>query len=178
MTARAPASTALEMASVIPRSLKDPVGLAPSNFRYRSMSGAIFLASLEARMSGVLPSPSDTTGVRSVTGRNFRYSSISPRQRFIVSLVLTFNANQCSRFRHEGHVIDFLKCLLNIPFLRHMCLDDNRHGLARAPTLLQHGRNANSAMAQLSRNLCQHSRPVEDHEAQVVERVNFLHRTH
>ena len=32
-TTRAPASIALEMAKVIPRSLKEPVGLAPSNFR-------------------------------------------------------------------------------------------------------------------------------------------------
>ncbi|CAB5016745.1 unannotated protein [freshwater metagenome] len=32
MTAFAPSSAALEMAIVIPRSLKDPVGFAPSNF--------------------------------------------------------------------------------------------------------------------------------------------------
>ena len=33
MTAREPASTALLIASVIPRSLKDPVGLKPSHLR-------------------------------------------------------------------------------------------------------------------------------------------------
>ena len=33
MIALAPASTALETASVMPRSLNDPVGLAPSTFR-------------------------------------------------------------------------------------------------------------------------------------------------
>ena len=32
-TAFAPSSAALEMATVIPRSLKDPVGLAPSTFK-------------------------------------------------------------------------------------------------------------------------------------------------
>jgi hypothetical protein len=32
-TALAPSSTALEMARVIPRSLKEPVGLVPSNLR-------------------------------------------------------------------------------------------------------------------------------------------------
>ena len=33
MIALAPSSTALETAIVMPRSLKDPVGLAPSTFR-------------------------------------------------------------------------------------------------------------------------------------------------
>ena len=33
ITALAPASTALETATVMPRSLNDPVGLAPSTFR-------------------------------------------------------------------------------------------------------------------------------------------------
>ena len=33
ITAFAPTSAALEIATVIPRSLKDPVGLAPSTFK-------------------------------------------------------------------------------------------------------------------------------------------------
>ena len=33
MTARAPSPRALDMATVIPRSLNEPVGLAPSNFK-------------------------------------------------------------------------------------------------------------------------------------------------
>lgn len=36
MTAFAPSSLALVMAMVMPRSLKDPVGLAPSTFRWTS----------------------------------------------------------------------------------------------------------------------------------------------
>ena len=48
ITARAPFSTAFEIASVMPLSLNDPVGFAPSNFKYRSIPGAIFLASLAA----------------------------------------------------------------------------------------------------------------------------------
>src|SRR4051794_32346645 len=36
MTALAPASTALDTATVMPRSLNDPVGLAPSTLRYTS----------------------------------------------------------------------------------------------------------------------------------------------
>src|SRR3954452_11173022 len=66
------------MATVIPRSLNDPVGLSPSYFRYtvaptRSDSRG-------AGSNGVLPSCSVTTGVASDTGRNSRYSSINPRQ--------------------------------------------------------------------------------------------------
>jgi hypothetical protein len=38
ITARAPSSAAFEIAMVIPRSLKDPVGLAPSNFNQISLS--------------------------------------------------------------------------------------------------------------------------------------------
>ena len=83
MTALAPASTALEMASVIPRSLNEPVGLAPSTLRYRSMQGVTSRASRSARISGVLPSFRVITGVCSVTGRNFRYSSLIPRQGLI-----------------------------------------------------------------------------------------------
>jgi hypothetical protein len=63
MTARAPFSTAFEIASVMPLSLNDPVGFAPSNFKYRSIPGAIFLASLAAWIKGVLPSSSVMIGV-------------------------------------------------------------------------------------------------------------------
>ena len=38
-TARAPSSTAFETASVIPRSLNEPVGFRPSNFRYTGSVG-------------------------------------------------------------------------------------------------------------------------------------------
>ena len=101
ITARAPFSTAFDIAMVIPRSLNDPVGLAPSNFRYRSMPGAIFLARRAARISGVLPSPSVITGVRSLTGRNLRYSSMTPRQRFMALLVLALDPNQGGGLGHE-----------------------------------------------------------------------------
>ena len=37
MTALAPSSTAFVIAIVIPRSLNDPVGLAPSNFNHTSL---------------------------------------------------------------------------------------------------------------------------------------------
>src|SRR5450432_2250665 len=79
MTAFEPSSTALLIAIVIPRSLNDPVGLAPSTFK--NTSHPVSFDSTGAGSSGVPPSCSVTTGVASVTGSHSRYSSINPRQR-------------------------------------------------------------------------------------------------
>src|SRR5262245_45652013 len=77
-TAFDPSSTALLIASVIPRSLNDAVGLAPSYLR--NTSHPVWSDRGSERTSGVSPSPSVTTGVVSETGRRPRYSSITPRQ--------------------------------------------------------------------------------------------------
>ena len=77
MTARAPASAALLMAMVIPRSLKDPVGLAPSYFNHTWHP--VMSLMVQAYTRGVPPSRSVTTGVASLTGSQDRYSSMSPR---------------------------------------------------------------------------------------------------
>ena len=69
-TARAPSSTAFETASVIPRSLNDPVGFRPSNFRYTGRSTDFDKCG--AGMSGVSPSRSVTTGVSGPTGSRSR----------------------------------------------------------------------------------------------------------
>ena len=74
MTAFAPRSTALLIATVIPRSLNDPVGFSPSYLRYTSQLRPNRCRRRSARMSGVFPSFSVTTGVASVTGRYWRYS--------------------------------------------------------------------------------------------------------
>ena len=76
-TAFAPSSIALLIASVIPRSLNDPVGLAPSYFSHTSQPVSSDNGS--ERTSGVPPSRSVITGVDSDTGSRARYSSISPR---------------------------------------------------------------------------------------------------
>ena len=75
------ASTAFEIAIVIPRSLNDPVGFAPSTFRQHARDAGSLATSRGASSSGVLPSSSVTTGVASVTGRCSRYASMSPGQR-------------------------------------------------------------------------------------------------
>ena len=77
-TALAPSSTAMEMAMVMPRSLKLPVGLAPSTFSHTSAPTRSERRG--AGSSGVPPSSRVTTGVFSVMGRRSRYSSMTPRQ--------------------------------------------------------------------------------------------------
>ena len=77
MTARAPRSAATEMAIVIPRSLKEPVGLAPSYFSHTSQP--VVSLRVHAYTSGVPPSRRVTTGVDAETGSRSRYSSMSPR---------------------------------------------------------------------------------------------------
>ena len=76
-TAFARPSTALEIASVMPRSLNEPVGLAPSYFS--QTSHPVSTDSGSERTSGVPPSPREITGVASDTGRRSRYSSTTPR---------------------------------------------------------------------------------------------------
>ena len=58
------------MAIVMPRSLKEPVGLAPSTFR--NTSHPVRRESSGAGSSGVAPSWSVTTGVVSLTGSRER----------------------------------------------------------------------------------------------------------
>src|SRR5690349_18257832 len=142
------------------------------------MPGAIFCVSLVARMSGVLPSPSVMTGVRSVTGRNLRYSSMTPRQRFMISLVFALDANQRRRLGHEGHAVDLFERGLDIAFSRHVCLDDDRYGLSFPPSFLQHRRDADAATAQFTCDLRQHTGTIDDHKPQIVQGVNLFHGTH
>ena len=77
-TAFAPSSIALLIASVIPRSLNDPVGLAPSYFSQTSQP--VSSDSGSDRTSGVPPSRSviDRRRVGDRAGAT-RYSSMTPR---------------------------------------------------------------------------------------------------
>src|SRR2546430_6674143 len=78
MTAVAPRATAMLTATVMPRSLNDPVGLAPSTFRYTSHP--VRADTTGAGSSGVAPSPSVTTGPLASAGRRSRYCLITPGQ--------------------------------------------------------------------------------------------------
>jgi len=70
MTASAPSRTAAETAHVIPRSLNEPVGFAPSSFSHTSAPTRS--ERWGACTSGVDPSPSDTTGSSSANGSRSR----------------------------------------------------------------------------------------------------------
>ena len=65
--ARLPSSIALAIATTIPRSLNDPVGLQPSSLKYKSGQPNSAPSRLDL-ISGVSPSPSVIMGVASVTG--------------------------------------------------------------------------------------------------------------
>jgi len=69
-TTFAPLSRAFVIASVIPRSLNEPVGFAPSTLRYTSARTCS--ESLGAGRSGVPPSSKVTTGVAGSTGSRSR----------------------------------------------------------------------------------------------------------
>ena len=77
MTAFAPCLAATEIAVVMPRSLKEPVGLRPSYFtRTRAPTRS---ESCSASMSGVPPSWRVTTGAPSSIGSRSAYSRMTPR---------------------------------------------------------------------------------------------------
>jgi hypothetical protein len=76
ITAWAPSRTAALTAQVMPRSLNDPVGLAPSIFSHTSQPASSDTNG--AATSGVEPSPSVTTGSPSSNGRRSRKRSIKP----------------------------------------------------------------------------------------------------
>src|SRR5262245_55856932 len=78
MTAVAPRATAMLTATVMPRSLNDPVGLAPSTFRYTSHP--VRADTTGAGSRGVAPSPSVITGAPAAAGSRSRYCLITPGQ--------------------------------------------------------------------------------------------------
>src|SRR5678815_5607348 len=126
------------------------------------MPGAICLANLVALMRGVLPSLSVTIGVRSVTGRNFRYSSMTPRQRFIALLVLALDPDQGCRLGDKGHAIDRSQRRLHIALPGGMGLDDDRDHLPFAPPLLKYRRNTDSALSQFPVSYTHLTLPTSD----------------
>jgi len=78
ITAFEPLSAALEIAIVIPRSLNEPVGLAPSHLK--NISASIFKCSARflACTSGVSPSFKLIIECSGTAGRNSRYFFINP----------------------------------------------------------------------------------------------------
>src|SRR5688572_28820805 len=84
MTAFAPCSMARETATVMPRSLNEPVGFIPSYLTHTSVP--VRRESAGAGRSGVPPSPRVTTVEASVTPRRSPYSRRTPRQTCAMSV--------------------------------------------------------------------------------------------
>jgi hypothetical protein len=74
ITAWAPRPAAALMATVMPRSLNEPVGFAPSIFSHTSAPTRS--DSRSASTSGVEPSPSETTGSSGANGSRSRKRSM------------------------------------------------------------------------------------------------------
>src|SRR5215472_11856570 len=77
ITVRAPRAAASVTATVMPRSLNEPVGLLPSTLRYTEQP--VSSDSVGAGSSGVPPSPRETTCVSGGTGSRSLYSPMIPR---------------------------------------------------------------------------------------------------
>src|SRR5215472_17108720 len=76
MTAFAPRAAAMLTATVMPRSLNEPVGLTPSTLRYTTQP--VISDSTGAGISGVDPSPREITGAPSGTGSHSAYRRMTP----------------------------------------------------------------------------------------------------
>src|SRR5438874_3592479 len=98
ISAGAPRSIALDTATVIPRSLNDPVGLTPSFLMKTWQLCPTRALSLGAKISGVFPSPREIMALHG--GRNSRNRSITPLPRFIFTcsidnLLFEINSGDC-----------------------------------------------------------------------------------
>ena len=80
-TASAPSCLATEIATVMPRSLKEPVGLSPSTLS--QTSAPVSSESHSETTSGVPPSRSVTAAVPSGISSRSRYSSMTPRHWWV-----------------------------------------------------------------------------------------------
>src|SRR5690606_34767140 len=169
MIAFAPASTALETASVIPRSLNDPVGLAPSTLRYTSQP--VRSASSGAGTSGVLPSYSVMIGVVSVTGSRSRYASITPRHHMGSLSLYTHDARhladdvQRAQISHRG----------GEGRIRSGVRHHDQRGVIPAP-FLPHGLNADVVVGEDTGDDGEHTGAVGDVQGDVVARHHLSHR--
>src|SRR5437899_6426186 len=98
ISAGAPRSIALETATVIPRSLNDPVGLSPSFLTKTSHPRPTRALNFGEKTSGVFPSPSEIIVLHG--GRNSRNRSITPLPCFIFAssidnLLFEINSGDC-----------------------------------------------------------------------------------
>src|SRR5918999_1299061 len=177
-TALAPSSRALETATVIPRSLKEPVGLVPSYFRYTSQPVSADRAS--DRTSGVPPSRRVTSGVALDTGSRSRYSAITPRHGLAISSPRLGGRSLHPRDPH--HAPD-LGHDLQVAEVGHRGLegglvgpvgDHDQEGLVPEP-FLPHAGDGDLVTPEGVRHLGQHAGAVDHVEQEVVLALHGVH---
>src|SRR5574337_1656285 len=107
--------------------------------------------SRSARTSGVFPSPSVTTGVRSVTGRNDRYCSMIPFQLLVFiarSIGHSLDPQADGLVAHHIELVDSAKRPLHVAFDRLMGQYDDRDGALLMTSLLDDRDDADVVAAQ------------------------------
>ena len=189
MMARLPSSRALAMATTMPRSLKDPVGLHPSSLKYNSGHPSSAARRFDLT-SGVSPSPIVIMGVALVTGRKSRYVFRTPRPICHPQILLAFQpgrlnyrllfypqhvANPANRFQCP----DGEECLLHRRFPGGMGHDYYFCALRfRISVLLQDRRNTDPLIPKGKGDLGQHTGTVSDEEANVVSGLQGIYGQH
>src|SRR4051794_1897415 len=181
-TASAPSRTAAETAHVMPRSLNDPVGFAPSNLS--QTSAPTRSESRGAGTSGVEPSPRETTGSPSANGSRSRKRSMTPGVRAASarfgrgrrtrgSFVLLLDDADGPRARaHEVEAGDQLAGREELRF-RDGVHDHHEPRLLPQP-LLDHRLDGYILQAEHLRHLREHAGPVVDLHVQVERRLDVL----
>src|SRR5438309_1500661 len=167
-TARLPSSSAFDIARVIPRSLNDPVGFCPSYFRCRSTPGMCRMRR-GARRSGVAPSRSVTSGVRGVTGRYGRYSSITPRQ----ALLAIDHPNHVAHRADDVERLDAGQDAPHPALQRRVGDHDDVRGLA--PALLHDRADADALLPEDRGDAGEHAGTIRHLHEEVERRGRLLH---
>src|SRR5215475_10422487 len=190
MTAVAPRAAAMLTATVMPRSLNDPVGLAPSTFRYTSHP--VRADTTGAGSSGVAPSPSVITGVPAAPGSRSRYCLITPGQVTLLmatlavrraggalagSLVaLPFHAHHAGDRAHHVHRAEVVHAA-GERGVRCRVGDDDQLGVLTAP-FLPDRLDGHLVPGERLRHPGQHPRPVGHVERDVVAGQRLPHGQH
>ena len=181
-TTLAPASTAFVIAIVIPRSLNEPVGFAPSIFSQTSRSSSS--ESRSACSNGVPPSSSVMTGVDAVTGRCSRYASISPGHWLGVPAPCPLRSSRFVSHDPEDRAdaVDGLHVAQRVHRPAQVCLagavsDEDDPGI-RADAHLLHRLDRDVVLAELHRDLGQDAGLIRDFELQVELALDLVDRAY
>ena len=170
ITASAPSRTAADTAQVMPRSLNEPVGLAPSSFSHTS--APTFSLRRRACTSGVEPSLSETTGSPSANGSRSRIALDEAGL-----LPCTSNVSSITRIARGGERMKSMRPMSSTA-AKSLRLEDRVHDHHQARVLAQpllHDRLDRGALQpQHLRDLRQHARAVRHLHVQVERGLDVL----